>query len=98
MHAIKLSFAQHFSAGALPFRAKPGYTWDRYIRSPIKGLLAFLQWVTVGSGPLSSLATQVGVFVRSDDERSVHTGLTADSLRRYTRHLPVAYRMDRTCL
>ncbi|KAI0677748.1 GMC oxidoreductase [Trametes maxima] len=66
--AVGQNLLDHFSAGALPFRAKPGYTWDDYIRNPLKGLFAFVQWMTVGTGPMSSLATQVGVFVRSDDK------------------------------
>lgn len=46
-------------------------TWDDYMHNPMKGALAFLKWLIVGTGPFSSLAAQAAVFVRSDDKRSV---------------------------
>ncbi|KAI0739391.1 GMC oxidoreductase [Daedaleopsis nitida] len=66
--AVGRNLLDHFSAGALPFRAKPGHTWDMYLRSPVRGLLAFLQWLTIGTGPLSTLASPLAVFVRSADK------------------------------
>ncbi|TBU31303.1 GMC oxidoreductase [Dichomitus squalens] len=57
----------HFSAGALLFRAKPGFTWDWVVYNIFWSAVALVQWLILGTGPLSSLATQVGIFVRSDD-------------------------------
>ncbi|KAI0364580.1 GMC oxidoreductase [Pilatotrama ljubarskyi] len=67
--AVGRNLRDHFSPGTIVFRAKPGYTWDTVFRSPLKSLAAFLQWITVGTGPLSSIGTQVALFVRSDDKR-----------------------------
>ncbi|OSD02316.1 GMC oxidoreductase [Trametes coccinea BRFM310] len=66
--AVGRNLLDHFSAGALPFRAKPGFTWDPVILNPLRGLGAFLEWITRGTGPLSANPTQIGVFVRADDE------------------------------
>ncbi|KAJ7076687.1 GMC oxidoreductase [Mycena belliarum] len=55
----------HFSAGSLVVRAKPGTTWDN-ILSPFGGLVALGKWLLYGSGPMASIAAPVGVFVHSD--------------------------------
>ncbi len=56
------------------WRTKNVPTWD-YIRKPPNGLFAMLRWMISGTGPMQSLVSQVGVFVHSDDERSVFVPL-----------------------
>ncbi|EED81988.1 hypothetical GMC oxidoreductase, partial [Postia placenta Mad-698-R] len=58
----------HFSPGAMVFRMKPGTTWD-YLYSPTSTIIGLLRWLVFGTGPLSTIGGQVGVFVRSDDPR-----------------------------
>ncbi|KAF9803646.1 hypothetical protein IEO21_09606 [Rhodonia placenta] len=58
----------HFSPGAMLFRMKPGTTWD-YLYSPTSTIIGLLRWLVFGTGPLSTIGGQVGVFVRSDDPR-----------------------------
>ncbi|KAJ7278858.1 GMC oxidoreductase [Mycena rebaudengoi] len=55
----------HFSAGSLIVRAKAGSTWD-YILRPLPGFVALAKWLIWGSGPLTSIAAPVGMFVHSD--------------------------------
>ncbi|KAJ7461324.1 GMC oxidoreductase [Mycena galericulata] len=55
----------HFSAGSLVVRAKSGKTWD-YVLSPLGGVMALSKWLISGTGPMTSIAAPVGVFVHSD--------------------------------
>ncbi|KAJ7686122.1 GMC oxidoreductase [Mycena rosella] len=55
----------HFSAGSLVVRAKAGKTWD-HILSPLGGVVALSKWLMSGSGPMSSIAAPVGIFLHSD--------------------------------
>ncbi|KAH9850503.1 GMC oxidoreductase [Lenzites betulinus] len=66
--AVGQNLLDHVSAGGVPFRAKSGVTWDPILRNPLRALQAFVQWMTFGTGPLSSNPTQVAIFVRADDE------------------------------
>ncbi|KAI9070319.1 GMC oxidoreductase [Trametes sanguinea] len=59
-------FVDHVSTGPLPFRAKPGLTYD-YITQNLHGALALIKWLTLGTGPLSSMAWSSAAFVRSTD-------------------------------
>ncbi|CCM03445.1 uncharacterized protein FIBRA_05578 [Fibroporia radiculosa] len=58
----------HLSVGAMISRAKPGMTLD-FLYRPAFAAWALLQWLMFGSGPMSSLLSQIGLFIRSDDER-----------------------------
>ncbi|KAJ7446109.1 GMC oxidoreductase [Mycena latifolia] len=55
----------HFSAGSLVVRAKAGKTWD-HVLSPLGGVVALGKWLMSGSGPMTSIAAPVGIFVHSD--------------------------------
>ncbi|KAI0369253.1 GMC oxidoreductase [Pilatotrama ljubarskyi] len=59
----------HVSAGAIIFRARPGWTWDHLSQNPLSAAAAILQWLMFGTGPMASLCFQMGLFIRSDDER-----------------------------
>ncbi|PIL34304.1 hypothetical protein GSI_03079 [Ganoderma sinense ZZ0214-1] len=66
--SVGQNLCDHFSPGMICFRAKPGKTLDDLVQSPLRAVLAFLQWFTIGTGPMASLGGQVGIFTRSDDE------------------------------
>ncbi|KZS99912.1 GMC oxidoreductase [Laetiporus sulphureus 93-53] len=66
--AVGQNLLDHFSAGAMVFKAKPGTTSD-FLLKPFYGLIALLQWLIYGTGGMAALANQVGVFIRADDER-----------------------------
>ncbi|KAF8123816.1 GMC oxidoreductase [Mycena galopus ATCC 62051] len=55
----------HYSGGSLIVRAKAGKTWD-HILSPLGGIVALSKWLISGSGPMTSIAAPVGVFVHSE--------------------------------
>ncbi|TDL19866.1 GMC oxidoreductase [Rickenella mellea] len=63
---------QDHLATVIDWRTKGVPTWD-YIRKPLNGLFAMVRWMVSGTGPMQSLVSQVGVFVRSDDERLPYT-------------------------
>ncbi|KAI0670235.1 GMC oxidoreductase [Trametes maxima] len=67
--AVGHNLLDHVSAGAIVFRARPGWTWDHLTQNPLKAAVAMLRWFVLGTGPMSSLSFQAGLFVRSDDER-----------------------------
>ncbi|CDO68788.1 GMC oxidoreductase [Trametes cinnabarina] len=67
--AVGRNLLDHVSAGALIFRARAGRTWDYLVQNPFRAAGALLKWLMFGTGPMASLATQVGIFVRTDDER-----------------------------
>ncbi|KAL7278688.1 hypothetical protein ACG7TL_007690 [Trametes sanguinea] len=67
--AVGRNVLDHVSAGALVFRARAGRTWDYLTQNPFRAAGALLQWLMFGTGPMASLATQVGIFVRTDNER-----------------------------
>ncbi|KAJ6617203.1 GMC oxidoreductase [Mycena sp. CBHHK59/15] len=62
---IGKNLLDHFSAGSLVVRAKAGNTWDSILR-PIPGLVALGKWLVAGTGPMTSVAAPVGIFVHSD--------------------------------
>ncbi|KAI0649658.1 GMC oxidoreductase [Trametes meyenii] len=68
LRAVGRNFADHVSTGPLPFRAKPGFTYD-YITNKLSGVIALLKWFTLGTGPLSSMGWPSAAFVRSTDPR-----------------------------
>lgn len=49
-------------------RGKPGYTLD-FLNSPTQAVLAMLQWLVFGKGPMTSLAAPGAAFIRVDDEK-----------------------------
>lgn len=59
---------QHISSGPICFRGKPGYTLD-FLNSPIRAVLAMLQWVIFSKGPMAGLACPGAAFIRVDDEK-----------------------------
>ncbi|KAJ8482012.1 hypothetical protein ONZ51_g5638 [Trametes cubensis] len=67
--AVGRNMLDHVSSGALMFRARAGWTWDYLTQSPLRAAAALAKWIFSGTGPMSSLAFQVGLFVRTDDER-----------------------------
>ncbi|KAH9894000.1 GMC oxidoreductase [Cubamyces lactineus] len=67
--AVGRNMLDHVSSGALMFRARAGWTWDYLTQNPLRAAIALAQWTFSGTGPMSSLAFQVGLFVRTDDER-----------------------------
>ncbi|KAI9058827.1 GMC oxidoreductase [Trametes sanguinea] len=67
--AVGRNLLDHVSAGALVFRARAGRTWDFLTQNPFRAAGALLKWMMFGTGPMASLATQVGIFVRTDNER-----------------------------
>ncbi|KAL1948179.1 hypothetical protein VTO73DRAFT_12254 [Trametes versicolor] len=64
--SVGRNLVDHVSTGPLPFRAKPGFTYD-YITNRFSGLLALLKWFAFGTGPLSSMGWPSAAFVRSTD-------------------------------
>nr|GAT51506.1 GMC oxidoreductase [Mycena chlorophos] len=64
----------HYSAGSLVVRTKPGLTWD-HILSPLGGLVALSRWLISGSGPMAGTAAPVGLFVHS---KAIHDSPTPD--------------------
>ncbi|EED83502.1 hypothetical GMC oxidoreductase, partial [Postia placenta Mad-698-R] len=66
--AVGRNLYDHFSPGVMIVKAKPGLTWD-YLYRPIPTTLALIRWLAFGTGVLATIAGQVGVFVRSDDEQ-----------------------------
>ncbi|KAM5540035.1 hypothetical protein V8D89_006175 [Ganoderma adspersum] len=66
--SVGQNLCDHFSPGVICFRAKPGKTLDTLVQSPLRALLAALQWFTFGTGPMATLGGQAGIFTRSDDE------------------------------
>ena len=60
---------QHLCAGSVLLRAKAQYTWDDYLKKPLRTAYALGQWMSRGTGPLASLCVQVALFIRSDDQR-----------------------------
>ncbi|OBZ71487.1 L-sorbose 1-dehydrogenase [Grifola frondosa] len=67
--AVGQNLMDHFSAGSMAIRAKPGVTWDEYRSNPIRAVLALIQWLIFRTGPMCSLGSQIGMFVRSDDHQ-----------------------------
>lgn len=61
--------SQHVSAGAVIFRARKGWTWDHLTQNPVHAAVALLRWLMWKTGPMTSLSFQLGIFIRSDDER-----------------------------
>ncbi|KAJ7072896.1 GMC oxidoreductase [Mycena amicta] len=55
----------HYTAGSLVVRAKAGKTWDNVL-SPLGGVLALGKWLISGTGPMTSIAAPVGIFVHSE--------------------------------
>ncbi|KAJ8482011.1 hypothetical protein ONZ51_g5631 [Trametes cubensis] len=72
--AVGRNMLDHVSSGALIFRARAGWTWDSLTQNPLRAAVALVQWILSGAGPMSSLASQVGLFVRTDDERLLPFG------------------------
>ncbi|CCM03441.1 uncharacterized protein FIBRA_05574 [Fibroporia radiculosa] len=72
--AVGTNLLDHLSAGAMIMRAKPGTTLD-YLYSPASAAWPVLQWLMLGSGTMSSLISQIGLFIRSDDERLPFTSV-----------------------
>ncbi|KAI0771283.1 GMC oxidoreductase [Trametes elegans] len=64
--AVGQNFVDHVSTGPLPFRAKPGFTYD-YITNKLSGLVALFKWLAFGTGPLASMGWPSAAFVRSTD-------------------------------
>ncbi|KAI0632955.1 GMC oxidoreductase [Trametes polyzona] len=68
--AVGANLKDHLSAGAVNFRARPDSgTWDHLAQNPLYAAAALIRWLTFGTGPMSSLSFQLGMFIRSDDER-----------------------------
>ncbi|KAF9808708.1 hypothetical protein IEO21_07770 [Rhodonia placenta] len=65
--AVGNNLYDHFCPGVMIMKAKPGLTWD-YLYRPIPTTVALIRWLVFGTGVLATIAGQVGVFVRSDDE------------------------------
>ncbi|KAJ6600363.1 GMC oxidoreductase [Mycena vulgaris] len=55
----------HYTSGSLIVRAKAGKTWD-HVLTPLGGIVALTKWLMSGSGPMTSIAAPVGIFVHSD--------------------------------
>lgn len=68
-YVLSRTHLQQVSPGGICFRAKPGWTWDYIVQSPLHGALAMLRWLAFGSGPMGALCAQAAVFTRSDDKR-----------------------------
>ncbi|KAI1789716.1 GMC oxidoreductase [Ganoderma leucocontextum] len=68
LHHVGRNVYDHLCAGSVLVRAKPGYTWDDYLKKPLQTAYALGQWMTWGTGPLGSLCAQVALFIRSDDQ------------------------------
>jgi choline dehydrogenase len=49
-------------------RAKPGYSLD-FLNSPFQALGAMVQWLTLGTGPMTGLSAPGAAFIRIDDEK-----------------------------
>lgn len=69
-YGSRLMVTKHFCPGVMIMKAKPGLTWD-YLYRPIPTTVALIRWLVFGTGVLATIAGQVGVFVRSDDEQYV---------------------------
>ncbi|KAI0830232.1 GMC oxidoreductase [Trametes gibbosa] len=67
--AVGNNLRDHVSAGAIVFRAHRGWTWDHLTQNPFYTVIALLRWLVFGTGPMSSLSFQLGMFIRSDDAR-----------------------------
>ncbi|KAI0290299.1 GMC oxidoreductase [Russula brevipes] len=62
------NYYDHISSGPICLRGKPGYTLD-FLNSPIQAVLAMLQWLVFGSGPMTGLSAPGAAFIRVDDEK-----------------------------
>ncbi|OCH84495.1 GMC oxidoreductase [Obba rivulosa] len=62
------NLSDHVGCGSLIFRTRPGtgISLD-YLKKPLYGVLALVQWLLTGSGPLSSVGPGAAAFLRSDD-------------------------------
>ncbi|TBU42159.1 GMC oxidoreductase [Dichomitus squalens] len=56
----------HVSSGPIPFRTKPGLTYD-FLRGLISGTLEMLRWRFFGTGPYASMQYSSTALVRSTD-------------------------------
>ena len=61
---------QHVSSGPIPFRTKPGLTYD-FLRGLIARTLEMLRWRIFGTGPYASLEYSSTALVRSTDNACV---------------------------
>ncbi|KAI0327374.1 GMC oxidoreductase [Cubamyces sp. BRFM 1775] len=67
--AVGRNMKDHVTSGPLLFRARAGWTWDYLTQSPWRAAAALAKWFLSGTGPMSSVPFQVGIFVRADDDR-----------------------------
>ncbi|KAJ3538326.1 hypothetical protein NM688_g6537 [Phlebia brevispora] len=81
------NLSDHISCGPLNFPTKPGVTWD-YLNGPLSGAMALFRWLVFGKGPMATLGTPAGAFVRSDDPnlplRAKDTALRDDTVKDLT--------------
>ncbi|TBU46490.1 GMC oxidoreductase [Dichomitus squalens] len=65
--SVGCGLLDHFSAGTLVLRAKPGCTWDHLTQNPLYAALAMMKWLFFGRGPMASLSAQIGIFTKLHD-------------------------------
>ncbi|RPD58939.1 GMC oxidoreductase [Lentinus tigrinus ALCF2SS1-7] len=68
MPAVGRGLLDHFCPGTIVFRAREGWTWDNVTQSQAHAAWALLRWLMFGTGPMSALCGQAGIFIRSDDK------------------------------
>ncbi|CAL5868916.1 uncharacterized protein PFLUO_LOCUS3143 [Penicillium psychrofluorescens] len=66
--AVGHNLKDHLCTTPVICKAKAGKTLD-YLASNIKALPALLQWLVLGSGPLTSNVGEAAAFIRSTDEK-----------------------------
>jgi len=62
------NYYDHISSGPICFRGKPGYSLD-FLNSPIRAVVAMFQWILLGQGPMTKLASPAAAFIRVDDDK-----------------------------
>jgi len=62
------NYYDHISSGPVCLRGKPGYSLD-FLNSPIRAVVAMLQWLLFSNGPMTTLATPGAAFVRVDNDK-----------------------------
>ncbi|KAI9451422.1 GMC oxidoreductase [Lactarius psammicola] len=62
------NYYDHISSGPICLRGKPGYSLD-FLNSPVRAVVAMLQWLLSGKGPMTTLASPAAAFIRVDDDK-----------------------------
>jgi choline dehydrogenase len=62
------NYYDHISSGPVCLRGKPGYSLD-FLNSPVRAIVAMLQWLLFTNGPMTTLATPGAAFIRVDDDK-----------------------------